>query len=294
MSGEQTATDEVIQAAFTPRVINGDTFVQFVEPGDGETDCPLVLNSNSDRTVQLLERTDLVASAPQYCRIPPQWWLLDVYVFNLQTVSLAVLAQDVPAWNAVKTSGGRCSGAKLIIAQQGDEVRLDVGRGGRYSIFSNNVTVKLEYPAPAMLRGNNSLGGAFGIRDIVQSLSLSNTIVMATLRSSAGPIGSRAGQVTCSVNVPGGLNAPGLFVPIPNRATHVTVYEDTPATPGPSLNFVGRINTTLATSVDRGEITFPAAGVEVPTPRIPIPGNACFIATSTDARQLTFVFDVDF
>jgi len=282
------STADFIDGALAPRQVSNSVGAQFVEP---ET-TPRI--ERGDQLTQI----DIVQTDPQWCRLPPQWWLVEVYAANLQRRSAdpPVDKQSVPQWSAIATSPERCVGsAKLVIKEKGDAIRVDIEHGNRFAIFADKVSLQLEVPQPAAVFTDGSDGGAAaGVRGVGPNLLLNNIAVSANIRSNVSPIAGREGKFTHTQVNPGGSN---IFIPIPNRAIKVQFYQDTGLGGIPTpMNWVDTDLAGGAGPRDLGQIDW--EGLQLTAVRQTgikeIPGNACFINMGVEARTVTAVFLLEF
>ena len=280
---DQTCKDEcdytclAINSALIPRKVEGSAGAQFVS----QENTPFFDLLSSSR-MSITQTGD-----PGQC--PPQWWLMEVYAFDLQTVSVAAPRQPVPAWSDIVGSPSRGSGsARLLVHAEGDNIRLDVAHGNRFSFFSDMISVELEVPRGAITIGSGSQDGNNGVKGVAPDLRLHNVAVFVNIHSNVAPLGQRTGQLTQSIANPG---VEELFIPIPDRAIAVeffaTVVPIAPATPmlWESADGVG------GTNFVRGIIDF-LPGMHN-TGIIKIPGNAATVNLLDQVRTTTAVWHLE-
>lgn len=285
--------EAVTEAALFPRDILGSTAVQFIER---ETTPDVLLSVDGDGNPipvpnqQNTARFSITNSDPQHCRLDPQWWLIEMFAYSMQTLADGALdRQEVVAWNTLTNIGFRSAmSAKLVIAIGGDEIKLDAGFGMRYSIFSPRISLYLEVPSPAVALGSGGAqAGQTGVRNAVNGDLLGNVAVEARIRSNIGSLGGRFGQLTQTIVAPGG--GPNVIA-VPNRAKRVQFYQnDAGPAPAPIMRWL--VGGPTGTFFDRGRIDFPAGSFH--TDLLSIPGNAQFVDLGATARTITAVWDLE-
>lgn len=280
MSHDQDETNEIISDALYVRgPIQKNIQVQYIDGSPTEI--------TSFQKVTLTQTND-----PKRCRLAPQFWTLEVFCGSLTSLTRAAARQDVPPIGDLLSTNQRCSTGHIILSYDGDVIKFDIGRGGRYSIPSNSASVQAEFPTPLIdIRGGNYSNEtkAIGLENVGSGLRMFDTSLLVQFRSNITPIGRGTAFLTESINVTGG---DARLVPIPNRAIGVQVYQAPGAVGAPTeMEF----SNTITVGGGVAEISFVAQnlGVENQTAKLSIPGNSCFVNTGVQVRNLTFVWELE-
>lgn len=241
-------------------------------------------------------RVSLLKTPLQKCEMPPLWWTIEVFCGSERSLTSGAPGREPvpPVGDLLGLSAGirACTG-RLVISYDGDTVVMDIGRGGRYSICANNLSLQAEFPDPMIIiSGTNASNETknIGLENRPANEIKFDTSVEVQVRSNIAPVGRRTSFLTQSVEVTG---ATAQLIPIPNRAIGFQAYQSSVGSPGAPTEMEWSNDATVRQGV--GDIAFVAqnTGVEFQTAKLSIPGTAAFVNTGTQNRSLTFVWELE-